>query len=260
MAPPVAIASYMLVNDSNMAVLEYRGFTIDADSGEITLTGALDYEDANADGTIISLRVRATDENGETASITLTVNVGDVNDNEPVFTTTGQALTAEIAESRTATDGTILTVAASDDDGTAPNNAVRYEITGGTGMGMFFIDPVTGDIRVADGVTLDYDTDPVTTSYTLIVTASDGGDNPPADAMTATTDVITITLTDVNDNAPTLNAPVTTHQLQEQTAAADVVTIEGITVTDADAEKRYVQSDFQLTGDDRFQFVWDESA
>ena len=249
---PVAIASYMLVNDSNVAVTEYRGFTIDADSGDITLTGALDYEDANADGTIISLRVRATDDNGETASITLTVNVGDVNDNDPVFTTTGQALTAEIAESRTATDGTILTVVASDADGTALNNTVRYEITGGTGMGMFFIDPVTGDIRVADGVTLDYDTDPVTTSYTLIIAASDGGDNPPADAMTGTKDV-TITLTNVNDIVPVAmqeganNCGSLTETLGYASAPANVGTDYTITIDDAETNNAF-RFTFEIEG------------
>ena len=72
---PVDIDNYMLLDDTDTATTTYRGFTINPSSGAITLTGSLDYEDTHADGSTITLRVIATDDNAETAEITLTVNV-----------------------------------------------------------------------------------------------------------------------------------------------------------------------------------------
>ena len=201
---PVGIANYMLLDANNMPTTTYRGFMIDSSSGDITLTGSLDYEDTNADGTRIILRVRATDMNSpaETATLTLTINVDDVNEHAPAFAQS--AYTAEISESRTAADGTILEITATDADGT--NNAVTYSITAGDPDDLFFIDPNSGEIRVANGAVLNYDTDPATTSYTLEITATDGDTNNP---MTLTQDVI-ITLTDINDLPPTINIAAST--------------------------------------------------
>ena len=205
----VGIDNYMLLDANNMPTTTYRGFTIDTTSGDITLTGSLDYEDTTADGTRIILRVRATDMNSpaETATLTLTVNVDDVNEHAPAFAQS--AYTAEISESRTAADGTILEITATDADGT--NNAVSYSITAGDPDDLFFIDPNSGEIRVANGAVLNYDTDPTTTSYTLEITATDGDNNNP---MTTTQDVI-ITLTDVNDVAPTIAASTDTGAVED---------------------------------------------
>ena len=89
-----------------------------------------------------------------------------------------------ISESRTSTDGVFATLPATDGDATSPNDQVSYDITGGTGMGLFVID-ANGGISLASGATLDYDT---ATSYTLEITATDGG--TPA----MTSDVKTITI------------------------------------------------------------------
>ena len=247
---PIGIASYELLDENRAVVPDYKGFEIDATSGAITLTGALDYET----DTRITLRVRATDENtpAETATLILTVNVGDVNDNAPIFTP-NQPTTATIPESRTAADGTILTITARDDDGTAPNNVVRYDITGGTGMGLFFIDENTGDIRVETGVDLNYDTTPATTRYTLEITASDGdADNP----LTAT-QMVTINLSDVNDIVPVVTPPSPGASFTVRTtatqgvSATDTGTGYRITITDADTNNRFTFN----VDDPRFDFV-----
>ena len=250
---PVDIARYELLDENRAVVPDYKGFEIDSSSGAITLTGALDYET----DTRITLRVRATDENtpAETATLILTVNVGDVNDNAPIFTP-NQPTTATIPESQTAADGTILTITARDDDGTAPNNVVRYDITGGTGLGLFYIDENTGAIRVETGVDLNYDTTPATTRYTLEITASDGGDNPPADAMTATQMVI-INLSDVNDIVPVVTPPPAGASFTVRTTATqgvsttDTGTGYHITITDADTNNRFTFN----VDDPRFDFI-----
>ena len=199
---PVDIASYELLDENRAVVSEYKGFEIDSTSGVITLTGSLDYEMDE----VITLRVRATDMNSpaETATLTLTVNVGDVNDETPAFVvadnTNGLEYAPTIREDH-AIGSEVARVQATDDDGTAPNNAVRYEITGGNTGNVFRIDAVTGVITLRSA--LDFETD---TSYTLEITASDGGDNPPADAKVATENVV-ITIEDVNDVVPVVTPP-----------------------------------------------------
>ena len=229
----VGIDNYMLLDANNMPTTTYRGFTIDSSSGDITLTGSLDYEDTTADGTRIILRVRATDMNSpaETATLTLTINVQDVNEHAPAFAQS--AYTAEISESRTAADGTILMVAATDEDGT--NNAVSYSITAGDPDDLFYIDPNSGEIRVANGAVLNYDTDPATTSYTLTITATDGDNTNP---MTSTQDVI-ITLTDINDVAPTIAASTDTGAVDDGDADGTDTNIRVVISDDAMDEYQF---------------------
>ena len=87
-----------------------------------------------------------------------------------------------ISEKYTATHGVFANLPASDADGTSPNNAITsYDITGGTGANHFVLAD-DGDISVKAGATFD------ATEYTLIITASDGGDTP----MTSDPKTITI--------------------------------------------------------------------
>ena len=174
-------------------------FSIDEDSGVITYGAdtTFDFEDANPNS--YTLNVVATDaSNDNTAKATIIVNVQDVNDHAPLFASATSFAT--LAESHIAADGIFTAISATDADGTSPNNAVvRYQITGGTGMGIFTINN-NGGVSLDAGQTLDYDTAP--TSYTLEITATDGGG---ADAMTtpeASKLTLTIALTDVNDIVP----------------------------------------------------------
>ena len=251
----IGIARYELLDANRAVAPNYKGFEIDSSSGAITLTGALDYE---TDETI-TLRVRATDMNSpaETATLTLTVNVGDVNDNAPIFTV-GQDVAATISESRTAADGTILMITADDADGTAANSNVIYSIESGDPDGLFFIDPSSGELRVANGATLNYDTDPATTSYTLMIGVSDGLDasgtaDTAVDAMLA----VTINLTDVNDIVPDVTPPmeatgrVRTTGSEDASGNAAASTGYSITIIDADTN-----NDFTFgVNDRRFDFV-----
>ena len=84
----------------------------------------------------------------DTATVNITVT--DVDDSDPVF---GQDVyTGTVAENSAA--GTVVaTVAATDADG----DTLTYAITGGSGVGLFVIDPETGAISVAAGAELDAD-------------------------------------------------------------------------------------------------------
>ena len=186
-------------------------------NGEISLllAGTWDYE-SNKKEYVVEVIASAADGEGgtDTARARITFAVQDVNEHAPVFVaadgTNGLEYAPTIAEN-TRVGAEVARVRADDADGTAPNNAVRYSITSGnvelldnngdpTGAMLFSIG---GDGAITLNAPLDYDTAP--TSYTLTITASDGGDNPPADAMTST-ETVTITLTDINDLAPTIAA------------------------------------------------------
>ena len=243
----IGIASYELLDENRDVVSEYKGFEIDA-NGVITLTGSLDYE---MDETII-LRVRATDENSpaETATLRLTVNVGDVNEHAPVFFTNADDPTLtdgteEISES--AGRGTVVArVRAVDADGSAANNTVGYDITSGDPNDVFRID---GNGVITVNAPLDFDTTP---SYTLTITASDG-ESGSIDA----TQMVTINLSDVNDIVPDVTPPmdatgrVRTTGSDDASGNAAASTGYRITITDADTN-----NDFTFgVSDPRFDFV-----
>ena len=144
-----------------------------------------------------------------------------------------------ISEKRTSTDGVFASVSATDSDGTAPNNEIaRYDITGGTGMGLFAIDE-NGGISVASSATFDYDT---TTSYTLEITATDGGATP----MTSDPKSITIELIEngeavysISENGDTLTADLDTAD-PDGVEADSVAMYRWFTTTDAGANKNYL--------------------
>ena len=201
----------------------------------------------------------------ETNTLRLTVNVGDVNDNAPIFTV-GQDVAATIPESQTAADGTILSITADDADGTAANRNVIYSIESGDPDGLFYIDPSSGDLRVADGATLNYDTDPATTSYTLMIGASDGRDaSGTADTVIDAMLEVTITLTDVNDVVPMVTPPTggvfrvrTTDGLPAAEIAQNSAAGTGYRITIDDAD---TNNDFTFNvSDPRFDFQAQGSA
>lgn len=110
-----------------------------------------------------------------------------VRNNAPVIPG-GQVLTV----SETAAAGEVFGfVDAIDDDG---DSLESWQITGGTGEGVFFMDPVNGEVSVAGGVSLDFET---TISYTLEVTVQDEftGSDPT---------LVTVEVGNENDNAPVI--------------------------------------------------------
>jgi hypothetical protein len=88
-------------------------------------------------------------------------------------------------------NGTVVGhVAATDPD---VGDTLTYSVTGGTGATAFEI-TAAGEIRVLDSAQLDYET---TTSFSLVVEATDSGSPGLTDSMT-----VTIDLNPVNDNDP----------------------------------------------------------
>lgn len=125
-----------------------------------------------------------------TSSVQLTIDVTDVNDNDPVFT---RGSSSVVVSEGLAMASMLLRVSATDaDDGL--NSALTYALASSDTppSEILVIDALTGEIRVT-GV-LDYETK---TSYRFLVTATDSGD--PRRSGSAS---LTLDLKDVNDEYP----------------------------------------------------------
>ena len=261
------IASYEFVLDGGgTSTTHPDGFTI-SQTGQmatirITSGTTFDFDAQNAQNTY-NLRVRATDSrtpDAESATRTLTININDVNDNAPVFDP-NQVTTVAIDETLGNGQSVGLSVSATDADGTTANSTVTYSVTGGTGMGIFDVDSSSGVITVLDASMIDYESG--TTSYTLIIGASDGLDASGTDDPTFTPDTtttITINISDVNDESPSVmnHADTGTARItalvDNPVAGNGVGTGYTVVVSDADADGSTL--DVSVTsGDPRFEFV-----
>ncbi|KAF4520029.1 hypothetical protein B566_EDAN007177 [Ephemera danica] len=140
-----------------------------------------------------SLEVRAIDRGSppQQSDTRLTLVITGENRHNPAF----NAISYKVIVPENEQPGfTILTVTATDsDDG--PNGQVRYEITSGNERGDFAVDAVSGVVTIKQP--LDYD---IVQVYNLNITAADMAFVPKK--ATAT---LTVTLSDINDNAPQFN-------------------------------------------------------
>ncbi|MDA9621976.1 cadherin repeat domain-containing protein, partial [Gammaproteobacteria bacterium] len=165
-------------------------------AGVLTFASAPDYETKSS----YTATVTATDGTNSTTQA-ITVNVTDVNDNSPVFTSSA---TFSAAENQFA----IGTVTATDADG----DSVNFLFSG-------------SELAITSAGVLTFKTNPdyeTKSSYTLTVTASDGTNT--------TTQAITVNVTDVNDNSPVFTSSATFSAAENQTA------INTVTATDADGD------------------------
>lgn len=174
-------------------------FSVDG-SGNLTFIAPPDFEafgSAAGNNTYV-VQVQVTD-NGSPALNdiqTITVNVADLNESTPVITSS-----AAIAVDENLAEGAhVGSVVATDADGSAPNNALTYTVTGGSGQTLFDLNPTTGEVTVRNGAVLDREAAP---SYTLDINVADGG-TPSL----STTQTLTINLNDLNDNTPAITSPV----------------------------------------------------
>ncbi|MDY0029153.1 MAG: cadherin domain-containing protein [Pseudobdellovibrionaceae bacterium] len=147
-------------------------------------------------------------------------------DNIIVSEVGGAGIPGNFQVSEKSTNGDVVgTISATD-----PNagDVLSYSISGGTGVGVFTINPTTGVITVSNAAMLDYET---TTSYTLDITVTDDGTPPKSDTQTVTIDVLDI---------PENTAPVVTGfgpvSVNEGTSPGLVMG----TVTSTDAESNTV--------------------
>ena len=222
-------------------------FAIGATSGALTVSGALDEETENS----YTFMVTASDPAGNSAGTEVTVMV--LNSNEtPNFTAPeGDAAKTDIDEDRTYAEGAIFTFKAMDEDG----DDLTFELREGVSRDLFEIANAsttedadgnwTGELRVKQGVALDYD-DPEEyskeTGHRVHVEVQD-----PAGL--SDTLLLEVRLDNVNDNTPEFNAvPAVSLSVPENTARGFVLA--NYAASDADGDHVY----YSLGGDDAKSF------
>lgn len=185
---PNGLVSYSVVSDWGNDI-----FALHPQTGIFTLASRLDYEEVQH----YIFVVQASDAGRPSLSSTLTVfiNVVDVNDNAPLFDP--MSYSDEVWENVTA-GASVVTVSATDLDSGA-NGRLEYAITGGDDEDEFSMSP-NGTIVTRRALDRE-----AKASYSLVVTATDCAD-PPSARLSSTVQV-SITVRDVNDNAPEFITP-----------------------------------------------------
>ena len=136
-------------------------FAIDATTGTITVVDPAAPDFETTTG--FALTVEVADGNGGTDSAIVSIEVTNVAPSMPID---GDGNADAVTEN--AANGTVVGITASSTDPNGP--AVTYSLLDSAG-GRFRIDPANGIVTVADGSLLDYES---ATSHTITVEASDG--------------------------------------------------------------------------------------
>ncbi len=195
--------------------VDAASFSIVGTTGQLKTKAPLDYEQKNT----YAVTVITSDGKGETDTISVAINVKDVNENRaPVFVE-GSRTTRTIAENTPAGENIGSPVTATDLD----EDTLTYAL-GGTDAASFGIVSTTGQLQTRDP--LDYEQK---NAYAVAVYVSDdkGGTDTIA---------VTINVTDVNENTPPVFASSnTTRTIAENTLAGKDIG-SPITATDADGD------------------------
>ena len=174
-------------------------FGIVSTSGQLQTNAALDYETKNA----YSVKVSVSDGKGGSDSITVTINVTDVNEtpanNAPVFTD-GTSTTRSIAENTASGTNIGTPVKATDQDG----DTLTYTLSG-TDAAAFSIVSTSGQLQTS--AALDRETK---ASYSVTVSVSDGKGG--TDSIN-----VTINVTNVNEAPTFTDGSSTTRAIAENT-------------------------------------------
>ncbi len=226
-------------------------FAIDASTGQITTKTSVDYDYETKSS--YSLTVGASDGNGGTASIAVTVNLTDVNE-APVFgegtadETGAITTTRQVAENSPAGTNVGLPIDVADPDA---GDTLTYLLTG-TDAASFGI-VLQGQIATISGVTYDYETTP---SYEIVVAVTDSGGLLNAIG-------VTVSLTDVAEGdtdqaktepinqVPSFDANIDTTLEVAENSGGGVNVGAPITATDPDEGDTLTYS---LSGDDAASF------
>ncbi len=146
-------------------------FTMNGRTGEITVSGELDYETTPS----WSLTVEVSD-GTESATATITVTLTDVD--EETLVVGDQTFLVEENRGPGTSVGMVFA--------STPEGSLTFGITGGNIGNAFSIDRLNGELTVGEGGPLDYETLPL---YLLTVEVSDGRNTRTASVTVSVTDV-----------------------------------------------------------------------
>ncbi|XP_068554667.1 protocadherin gamma-A10-like, partial [Anas acuta] len=203
-----SLQSYELSGDEHFSLSVQAG--ADGEKRpELVLAKALDREEA----AFHELVLRAIDggEPARTGTARIRVSVLDANDNAPVFS---QAVYTVRVPEDVPVGSTLVTLTATDvDEGLHAN--VKYSVKKATDLAseIFYLDPETGSIRLVRS--LDFEEED---SYEMEVQVHDGGG-------LFDTATVSISMTDVNDNAPELTVSSALSEISEDAPPGTVVAL-----------------------------------
>ena len=233
-----AVGEPVTATDADMLTYALSGadamyFTID-NMGQIKVgaSAMLDYESMKK---TYMVTVTATDPDGETDTIAVTINVSNVNE-APMFET--DMATREVEEN-TAADMAIGDVFPEATDPDA-EDSLTYSL-GGDDKDSFDFDAATRQIKTK--AALDYETK---SSYSVMVIATDSED---------LTDTIEVTINVTNVNEAPMFAEATADRSIDENSAEDMAVGDPVTATDPDAGDTLAYS---LSGDDAMYFSIDD--
>uniref|UniRef100_A0A665TAV5 FAT atypical cadherin 3a n=1 Tax=Echeneis naucrates TaxID=173247 RepID=A0A665TAV5_ECHNA len=222
---------------------EHGKFSIHPLTGAILVAQVLDYETCRD----YFLTVEACDGGTPPLSAITTVNINltDVNDNAPMFSC--DLYSAVVSEDATIGESVVQLVA--EDVDTQLNAEVLYSIVSGDRDNQFFIDPLSGVIRV--NKQLDRESVP---SYSLAIRALDGGAPPMSSTV-----MVNIDISDINDNPPMFSPANLTTVIQENKPIG--TSILQLSVIDLDSSHNGPPFNFRiLSGNEGGEFVLEKDG
>ena len=222
-------------------------FTVDSQSGEITVVGPLDLEGIPR----YSIRVMCMDVAGNTALANVTIDLLPFNDNRPVFIQS--QYNVSVIEN-TPSGTSLLRVTATDDD-LLDYNTITYSIVEGNSARLFLMDPRTGDLRINGSIDRE-----MALGHMLEVLARNvipANDASGSSSLSSTARIF-VTVLDVNDNSPVITPrdPPPVFILESDGPSASVIRL---TCSDADNGRNGTTS-FRITSpgsSERFQISSD---
>ncbi|XP_029303837.1 protocadherin Fat 3 [Cottoperca gobio] len=215
---------------------ELRRFTIDRNLGSISVADDLDFEVCKD----YYLTVEAWDSGNPPLSTAtmVTIELMDVNDNAPAFS---QDI-YNVLVSEDASVGRTITKVLAEDLDSQVNGRITYSILKGDRTNHFWIDPVTGLLKV--NKRLDRE---LVSRYSLSVQAFDSGS--PAMSSTVT---LNIDVSDVNDNPPVFTPLNSTAVIQLNQAAG--TTLLKLSMSDKDSSRNGPPFEFRVVSGNEGNF------
>uniref|UniRef100_A0A3Q3FIM3 Cadherin domain-containing protein n=1 Tax=Labrus bergylta TaxID=56723 RepID=A0A3Q3FIM3_9LABR len=159
-------------------------FSIDPKSGEIKVTGVIDFEESNS----FEMRVKAKDGLGLTSYAKVIIDVSDVNDNAPVIYL--KSLTNPIPEN--VSPGTEVGIINVQDRDSETNRQVRCSIQ--QNVPFKLVPSIKNYYSVVSTGQLDRE---LVSDYNITITATDEGSPPLSSSKT-----VQLSVADINDNPP----------------------------------------------------------
>ncbi|XP_030648896.1 protocadherin gamma-A3-like [Chanos chanos] len=214
-------------------------FAIDSESGEVRVTGEIDYEKHKQ----FKIKVTAKDHGGLIDSSEILIDVTDVNDNTPKIT----IMSFSSALPEDAGLGTVVAMINIQDFDSGDNGRVMCSID--RDLPFKIVSSLTNDYSLVTDSTLDREQ---IQEYNITITAVDGG-SPSLSSK----EIITLKISDVNDHAPQFEKKTYDAYVLENNSPS--VSIISVKAEDADwgpnARVSYFIDDGSLNGDPLASYI-----